>query len=316
MIEDAERWIWDSWYTQDGDVHHAFFLTAPRSLGDPERRHVNAVVGHAVSHDLHEWSHLPDAMTPGKAGRFDDLAIWTGSVVKDGDIWRMFYTGVDVAIGGARQRIGQAVSEDLVHWTRVSSDPLVIADPRWYSVFDRDGVESFRDPWVFLHTDGLWHMLITATDRHGHGCIGHATSNDLLTWTVEAPLAIKTGFAQLEVLQVAEVEGSPVLFFSCLETDVSIDSVERRTGVYSARAEGPLGPFALDRSEPIGLDGIYAGRVVETADGPVVLGFRNATSTRAFEGVIGEPVGLTLTDRRTAVAVRSTDAAAETLSRP
>ena len=306
MIVDPQRWIWDSWYAQDGDDYHAFFLAAPRSLGDPELRHWNAVAGHAVSRDLREWHHLPDALTPGKPGRFDDRAIWTGSVVKHGDVWRMFYTGIDSTAGGSRQRIGQAVSDDLVHWKRVSSDPLVVADPRWYSTFDRDGVENFRDPWVFLHTDGRWHMLITATDRHGRGCVGHATSDNLLTWTVEAPLASETGFAQLEVLQVAHIGGSPVLYFSCLETDISLDTVERRTGVYSARAETLLGPFYLDRSEPIGLDGVYAGRVIETAEGPVLLGFHNATATRPFEGVIGDPVALELTSRRTAIATHGT----------
>lgn len=308
MIEDPRRWIWDSWYAHDGDQHHAFFLAAPRSLGDPDLRHVNAVVGHAVSRDLHEWHHLPDALSPGNAGRFDDQAIWTGSIVKHGDIWRMFYTGIDSVVGGSRQRIGHAVSDDLVHWKRVSSDPIVVADGRWYSTFERDGVENFRDPWVFLHTDGRWHMLITATDRYGHGCVGHAVSDNLLTWSVEAPLASKTGFAQLEVLQVARIGGSHVLFFSCLDTDISIPAVERSTGVYSARAETPLGPFYLDRSEPVGLDGIYAGRVIETGEGPVMLGFRNVTAARPFEGVIGEPVPLELTSRRTAAATHAVSA--------
>lgn len=302
MITDPQRWIWDSWYAKDGDDYHAFFLAAPRSLGDPDLRHWNAVAAHAVSRDLREWHHLPDALTPGEAGCFDDQAIWTGSVVKDGDVWRMFYTGIDATTRGARQRVGQATSLDLVTWTRVSPDPIAMADPRWYSTFDRDGVEAFRDPWVFLHTDGRWHMLVTATDRYGHGCVGHATSDDLLTWTVEEPLAIKTGFLQLEVLQIVHCDGVPVLFFSCLDTDISLDSVERRTGFYSAPAESALGPFALDRAEPVGPEGLYAGRVVETADGPVMLGFRNVTASRPFEGVIDEPVPLTLSPRGTAVA--------------
>jgi len=304
VISDAQRWIWDSWYAHDGEHHHAFFLAAPRSLGDPDLRHWNAVAAHAVSRDLREWRHLPDALVPGENGQFDDRAIWTGSVIKDGDLWRMFYTGIDTVAGGARQRIGQAVSRDLVSWKRVSTDPLVVADARWYSTFDRDGAENFRDPWVFLHTDDRWHMLITATDRYGHGCVGHATSDDLMTWTVEKPLAIKTGFLQLEVLQVVHIEGSPVLFFSCLDTDIGLGSVERRTGFYSAPAESALGPFALDRSEPVGPEGIYAARVVETADGPVMLGFRNVTASRPFEGVIDEPVSLTLTSRGTAAATQ------------
>ena len=30
------RWIWDSWYVRDGDLWHAFFLQADKSLGDPD----------------------------------------------------------------------------------------------------------------------------------------------------------------------------------------------------------------------------------------------------------------------------------------
>ena len=89
MIDDPQRWIWDSWYVHDGDDYHAFFLAAPRSLGDPDLRHWSAVAAHAVSADLLEWRHLPDALAPGEAGRFDDQAIWTGSVVRDGDVLKI-----------------------------------------------------------------------------------------------------------------------------------------------------------------------------------------------------------------------------------
>jgi beta-fructofuranosidase len=303
MISDPTRWLWDSWYAHDGERHHAFFLAAPRSLEDPDLRHVNAVAGHAVSTDLHSWHSLPDVLVPGEPGRFDDLAIWTGSVVRDGDTWRMFYTGIAADRRHRRQRIGQAVSADLVHWERLSHDPLVVADERWYSTVERDGAEDFRDPWVFRHTDGRWHMLITATDRAGGGCVGHATSDDLITWTVTEPLAADTGFAQLEVLQVAEVDREPVLFFSCQTVDVGVPSVEARTGVYSAPADSLLGPFHLDRSEPVGGDGTYAGRVISTEHGPVLLGFRNDPSTHPFDGVIGDPIPLRLTSRGTVVVV-------------
>lgn len=304
MINDPDRWIWDSWYVREGDLHHAFFLAAPRSLGDPELRHVNAVVGHAVSHDLRSWTHVPDALAPSEPGRFDSQAIWTGSIVQDGGRWWMFYTGIAglIADGPVRQRIGLAVSDDLVSWTRVSAEPLVQADARWYSTMENEGVEDFRDPWVFRHTDGLWHMLISATDRNGNGCVGHAVSEDLLSWMVEEPLSQTPGFDQLEVLQVVRIDGSNVLLFSCQDRDIHLDTVERRTGVYTARADTPLGPFYLERAEPVGLEGIYAGRAIESDAGPVLLGFRNATAARPFEGVIGDPVPLHLTSRRTALA--------------
>ena len=34
-----DHWVWDTWYAVDGATVHAFFLQAPRSIGDPEARH-------------------------------------------------------------------------------------------------------------------------------------------------------------------------------------------------------------------------------------------------------------------------------------
>jgi beta-fructofuranosidase len=83
------RWLWDFWFARDGDDVHVFFLQAPQSLGDPELRHRHATIGHAVSHDLHRWRVLPDALAAGPPGAFDDLATWTGSVSRHEGRWRM-----------------------------------------------------------------------------------------------------------------------------------------------------------------------------------------------------------------------------------
>jgi hypothetical protein len=53
-----DQWIWDSWIADDGDLYHLFFLKAPRALGSPSERHVNATVGHATSGDLVSWDYL------------------------------------------------------------------------------------------------------------------------------------------------------------------------------------------------------------------------------------------------------------------
>lgn len=298
MIADDARWLWDSWYAHDGDFHHGFFLAAPKSLGDPELRHANARVGHAISRDLREWTMLADALEPGAPGRFDDRAIWTGSIIRDGDLWRMFYTGTAAATGHSVQRIGQAVSSDLMAWERVSSNPLVVADPRWYSVLDRDGDEPFRDPWILQH-EGRWHMLVTATDRFGMGCIGHAISDDLLSWEVLPPLTTNSGFRQLEVVQTVRIRSAWVVIFCTGEADVVGRDRPARTGTWSAPADGPLGPFYLNRAEPIDDRPLYAGRVVEGSTGPVLLGFDAGTGELPFSGVIVDPIPVGLSDRWT-----------------
>ena len=36
----SDLWFWDSWYAKDGDTYHGYFLQAPKSLVDPDARHV------------------------------------------------------------------------------------------------------------------------------------------------------------------------------------------------------------------------------------------------------------------------------------
>jgi hypothetical protein len=97
--------VWDFWLVRDGRDYHAFYLQAPRSLGDPELRRLNASVGHAASKDLRHWRVLPDALSAGPAGAWDDSAVWTGCVVRERGRWHMFYTGVSVEGDSVVQRL-------------------------------------------------------------------------------------------------------------------------------------------------------------------------------------------------------------------
>ena len=67
------------------------------------------------------------------APAFDDLATWTGSVIRHPDgTWFMFYTGATLTPAGNVQRIGFATSEDLMTWRKNPDNPVLQADPRWY----------------------------------------------------------------------------------------------------------------------------------------------------------------------------------------
>jgi beta-fructofuranosidase len=74
-----DSWVWDFWFADDGDRYHLFFLYASRALHDPERRHLRASIGHAVSDDLVSWTRVADALVRSDAPAFDDVATWTGS---------------------------------------------------------------------------------------------------------------------------------------------------------------------------------------------------------------------------------------------
>ena len=89
------RWVWDFWTSHDGASYHLFFLQADRALGDPDLRHWHASIGHAVSADLTNWQYLGACLYPSAAPAWDDGTTWTGSVLRHGDRWHLFYTGVN-----------------------------------------------------------------------------------------------------------------------------------------------------------------------------------------------------------------------------
>ena len=301
-----DKWVWDFWLVRDGTDYHAFYLQAPRSLGDPELRHLNASVGHAASKDLRHWRVLPDALSAGPAGAWDDRAIWTGCVVRARERWHMFYTGVSVEGDAVVQRVGSATSEDLIRWSKHPHNPLIEADPRHYEQREEGmaGCERmWRDPWVFKHPrTGEYHALITARTiegtSDGRGVIGHALSNDLDRWETLPPLTEPGNFYAMEVPQLVELEGRYYLLFS---TWAEAHSAERREetrrepvgGTHYLVAEDPLGPFRFSThdfliGDPVG--SLYSGKLVEGPDGRQnLLAWRNFTPDGAFVGELADP---------------------------
>ncbi len=307
MLLLPDAWTWDCWFLEHGGETHAFYLKASRALLDPERRHLHAAIGHAVSADLRTWRELPDALVPAdEDDAFDRVAIWTGSVVPDpAGGWRLFYTGRSAAAPVERQRIGSARSDDLITWHRDGAAVLE-ADGRWYEKWGDPagsepgwGDEAWRDPWVFPDPDGArWHMLVTARGRtapvHDRGVLGHAVSTDLRAWTVtESWSAEGSGFAQLEVPQLVEVDGRWAVVFSCLPAELAPARRSRTpsAGMWAAPVDSPLGPYDLSRAEPLTGSELYAGKVLpDPSGGASLLAFRNRDAAGEFVGGICDPI--------------------------
>ena len=317
MLKLDDAWVWDSWVADDGERYHLFFLQAPTALGDPGHRHVNATVGHATSLDLVSWDYLGQCFGPAEIGPpFDDLAIWTGSVVRAEGNWRMFYTAVSNA--GHHlfdQRIGSAVSEDLHTWRRAGTEPTLHVDPQWYKTLSTHpgpttgpelerSSETWRDPLVFADPGGSgWHMLISARDvraaKNDDGVIAHATSPDLQTWALQPQLCEPgAGFGQLEVLQNKHVDGRWVLVFTCHPQEMTVERVAQ-SGAYctwSVPSPGPLGPWNIDLARPFTPEpDLFAAPLVQGRDGTwVLVGFRNTEpkGVDAFE--IIDPIPVTV----------------------
>ena len=297
------QFVWDFWtaYDEARGVHHLFHLHAPTSLGDPELRHRNARIGHAVSADLRTWSRLPDPLpdllphrSPPPAG-FDDLASWTGCVVRGQGSWWMFITGLARSDDGRVQRIGAATSADLTSWTR--GELLLEADPAYYQLSSESWVEeAWRDPWVVRDEYGQWHMYVTARDASGApgcGVVGHAVSDDLVDWEVQPALSSPTGlFEWLEVISVVRVEGRWVLLFSCLSTEMPMASAGAG-GIWSVPVEGPGSPVDVSAAVRITDESLYVGKVVEHLGSAYFMAFRNRGPDAAFVGGITDPVPVT-----------------------
>jgi beta-fructofuranosidase len=308
MLRLPDHWVWDSWTAIDGADYHLFFLRASRALLDPTRRHLRAGIGHAVSTDLRNWTLLPDALVHTDAPGWDSQAVWTGSVIKGPDgTWYMFYSGVAAERGISIQRIGLALSTDLVVWHRYRPEPLLQADPRWYECIDgRPGASvAWRDPFVFADPDGDgWHMIITARARSGPvgyaAVIGHARSADLVHWDVQPPLTAPAGFYEQEVAQVQWLDGAPVLLFSCMPDMVA---PEHRSPEFAATwtvvGERLADGWDATKAVPFAHPSLYTARLLTDVDGSLcLLGFRNFDDQGRFIGEILDPVPVRWTGER------------------
>ena len=300
MLRLADRWIWDFWLADTGDSYHAYFLQAPRSLGDPQLRHRHASIGHATSDDLRRWTVRGDAVRPGAPGSWDDLATWTGSVIRSTGRWWMFYSAISTVEDGAVQRIGAATSTDLSSWTKHPSNPLIEADGRWYERADRHPTEAWRDPWLLADPDGDgFHALITARANvgpvDGRGVIAHASSPNLVDWEVHPPVTQPGEFGELEVPQIVERDGRAWLVFSVGQRQVAARRLGRvgtsATSIYVCPGPSSVGPFDIERdARAITADDRYSGRiVVDRADRAWLLAFVDRDANGAFVGELADP---------------------------
>ena len=314
MLELKDQWVWDCWLFEDGDDFHIFFLRASRALQDSDRRHFRASVGHARSKDLKNWELLPDALFASDAPAWDEVATWTGSVVKnDGDgLYYMFYTGVTRPNGGTVQQVGFATSKDLITWEKSASNPVMRADANLYDTQENGTVDTnFRDPWVFFSDrDEKWHMYVTADLKGGgtktRATVAHAISDDLKFWTNLPPLHGESGFGQVEVVQVEEIDGRWVMVFCVGEQHLNVIKPGFKSGTYSVPMESQFGPIDFDNADIIDADGIYAGRIIKDRSGQwVLLGFENGQTKSEFKGRICDPIPLKLTEAGT-LKVRAT----------
>lgn len=307
-----KKWVWDFWLVKDEGHYHIFFLQADKSLGDPELRHWNVSIGHAVSTDLRNWTVLQDALAPSTSDTDNDPAdsytTWTGSIIRKDELWYLFYTGTRRSEDGKIQRVCLATSRDLLTWDKHPNNPLVELDPQWYDGlnFDRWQDASWRDPWVMPEVDGEgYRMLVTCRvnkgSNDGRGAIGQAVSADLLNWTVKPPFFAPGEYGEMEVPQIEEINGRYYLFCTVsirytsekqrqilkgpLQTGLRYYVSDNFDGPYEVIGEG----FLL--ADEVG--SLYAARVIQGFDQRwSVMGFYDRDQNGNFVGGVSDPIAI------------------------
>lgn len=300
----TDVWLWDFWCVTDGQTYHVFYLKAPRSPSEPEARHWNVRIGHAISTDLRQWIELDDALGPGSAGEWDDYTTWTGSIIKHQDRWAMLYTGTCKSEQGLVQRIGLAWSDDLVHWEKDIHNPVLKLDPERYEILDTSiwHDQAWRDPWLFVDpTDGRFHAFVTARTRSGppasRGVIAHAVSDDLVAWSVRDPVTRPGVFGHLEIPQLLMADRRWYLVFSApglslpsgvLGEDATV------TGSHYLSSDSPLGPFEWSTHGVLLADrqgSLYGTKLIQTLSGAwVAIAWENVDTDGRFVGALTDPM--------------------------
>jgi hypothetical protein len=149
----------------------------PRSPGFPGQE---VWIGHAEGEKLTQLQKVASSFTI-RNGKWDQEHVWAPGIVFNNEDrkWYMFYTGM--IDGTLSQKIGVARSEDLVNWEYPVDEPVIDPVKLPWAEASNSNYTNCRDPYI-TNFDGKWHLYFTATTKDNKTCIGHAVSDDLLTW--------------------------------------------------------------------------------------------------------------------------------------
>lgn len=190
-------------------------------------------IGYATSPDAVHWTKYGDLYVFDSAGHpdyFDGYSVLSPEVVKKDGKFHMWYAGNG---GIASNQIGYAVSDDGIQWRRVSEDPVLRVGPE--GSWDEGETVS---PAIIIDAQGTIHMWYQGSngDKTYTG-IGHATSQDGITWQKDAanPLLIgeNTGIWDAERVfypTVAEdADGNRYLWYHARR--VNMDTIPFKLGL-------------------------------------------------------------------------------------
>jgi sucrose-6-phosphate hydrolase SacC (GH32 family) len=170
-------------------LHHIFYQRNPRG---PFWEQIHW--GHAVSEDLINWRHLPDALTPDSVEVAPD-GVWSGSATLGPDGTPvLFFTAGDnrsdpnQSIGLARPVGSSNGAGDLREWTP-EPEPVVRLDASLETGYGPPLATEFRDPFVWRDGDE-WFMLVGSGAGGAGGTALLYVSPDMNAWTYAGALLV------------------------------------------------------------------------------------------------------------------------------
>jgi beta-fructofuranosidase len=152
--------------------------------------------------------------------------------------------------------------------------------------------QAWRDPSV-VRDHGVFHAFITARIPVGEtktrGVLAHATSSDLVAWTIGDPVVGPGDFGHIEIPQVMRLGGRWHLLFS-IAAEVVADHRPPTTGTYQVVSDGVAGPYQAPHTDAIVVHPEwYGAKLVDSIDGLWCLAWRAFNSDGTFAGEIGDP---------------------------
>jgi len=253
-----------------------------RSIPDPGHRFEmyytrsddRTLIARATSDDGKLWTKgVPKraVVVPGDVGAWDADGVTDPSVIRDADVYRLYYAGESA---DATEEIGLATSIDGQQWTKHPANPVL----RVGAAGSHDSA-AVSNPMV-LRTDGIYSLWYTAVDAEGTESIGLATSEDGVTWTKlgEGPVfgvGTAGSFYEREASDpgVLRVGQTNWLFFSAVDAGVSFDPLGRRTLGRAVSSDGlqwqaGAAPVLSSSPDPSAFDSLrVTSAEVELVDG-------------------------------------------------
>jgi predicted GH43/DUF377 family glycosyl hydrolase len=143
-------------------------------------------IGLARSRNGHQWQRNGQpVLRVGPYESWDERGVADPYVIRAGRDYYMFYLGMDRA---RRQRLGVAMSDDGVRWTKLRANPILELGE--YGAFDEKGL---GEPAVWAARGYYW-MLYTGRDHNEVRRLGLARSLDGVRWE-KLPMVIAGGEA-------------------------------------------------------------------------------------------------------------------------